>query len=105
MGCSVGFKKRFFDCGKMGWYVLEISCKQHTQRSGNALGDCPWTKWRGLRKSIFGIRHNYTRLAKFMTDDDITERFIERAAIMEFDGGLTKQLGKPIQSQPKDAAK
>ena len=25
-----------------------------------------------------------------MTDDDITERFLERAAIMEFDGGMTR---------------
>ena len=25
-----------------------------------------------------------------MTDDDITERYTERAAIMQFDGGLTR---------------
>jgi len=25
-----------------------------------------------------------------MTDEDITERYLERAAIMEYDGGMTK---------------
>ena len=25
-----------------------------------------------------------------MSDDDITERFLERAAIMEYDGGMTR---------------
>ena len=52
-------------------------------------GSSTTKKRRGQTTNAIGKKMNEQR-GDGMSDDDITERFLERAAIMEYDGGMTR---------------